>query len=390
MSVLDQPRQRELPQSERRPGAPTPPLATPYLVLDIAAATQRYRRLACLFSADAVHYAVKANPHPVLVSSLVAAGSRFDVASAGEVDLCLAAGARPEQLLYSNPMKRRTEIEHAYGRGVRVFAADSPDEIGKLSETAPGAEVLVRLSTSGEGSDWPLSGKFGCSAEEAYDLLVFADTLGLRAAGIAFHVGSQQREPMRWERPIAAAAGVFARLRHRGIRSWLLDVGGGLPADHLGGQPDLPTYATVIRTAVERHFRDRPRLVIEPGRGIAGDAGTLVSSVLGVTWRGGRRWVYLDAGVYTGLVETLGESIRYRLETNRADAEVGPAVLAGPTCDSVDVLYQDVPVQLPLDLAEGDEVRFRSAGAYTTSYSTVGFNGFPPLPTVVAGVRSSR
>ena len=195
--------------------------------------------------------------------------------------------------------------------------ARNVDELGKLADTAPGADVLVRLSTSGEGSDWPLSGKFGCSVDAAYELLVHAGTLGLRAAGIAFHVGSQQREPKRWHRPIAEAARIFERLRLHHVRPWLLDIGGGLPADHLGGHPELAAYVDTIQTAISRHFGDRaPRLVVEPGRGIAGDAGTLVSSVLGVTWRGGRRWVYLDAGVYTGLVETLGESIRYRLETD--------------------------------------------------------------------------
>jgi ornithine decarboxylase len=124
--------------------------------------------------------------------------------------------------------------------------------------------------------------------------------------------------------------------------------------------------------------------MIEPGRAIAGDAGVLVSSVVGVCWRGGRRWVYLDAGVFSGLMETLGESIRYRISADRP-GRLGPVVLAGPTCDSVDVLYERTPIRLPLDLTEGDIVRFRSAGAYTTCYSTVGFNGFAPLPTRIVG-----
>lgn len=351
----------------------------------------RFTALARCFGPESVHYAVKANPHPALIAALAGAGSRFDVASAGELDLCLAAGVDPAHLVYSNPMKRRSDIAYAHDLGVGLFAADSWEEIVKLSQAAPGSEVLLRLGTSGAGSDWPLSGKFGCSPEEAVTLLTLAAARGLGAAGIAFHVGSQQRDPHRWAEPIAAAAQVFGRLRDLGHAPWLLDIGGGLPAAHEGDHPTLDVYGRHINAQIERHFgADRPNVIVEPGRGIVGDAGTVVAEVLGVSWRGGRRWVYLDVGIYTGLVETLGECIRYRLETDRhlaypgrGHVVLGPAVLAGPTCDSVDVLYEKTPVMLPLNLAEGDRVRFASAGAYTTSYSTVGFNGFEPLATIL-------
>lgn len=370
------------------PAEPSPvaeTLRTPYLLLNVDRAVSRCVQLRELFGPTAVHYAVKANPHPALVAALAAAGSRFDVASAGEVDLCLAAGVDPGHLVYSNPMKRRSDIAYAYDLGVRLFAADSADEIVKLAAAAPGSDVLVRLSTSGAGSDWPLSGKFGCTPDEAVRLLSDAAGLGLGAAGVAFHVGSQQRDPHRWEPPIAAASEIFRRLRDRGLTPWLLDIGGGLPAAHVGEHPAVDAYGSLINAAIDRHFGDHPpELIVEPGRGIVGDAGTVVAEVLGVSWRGGRRWVYLDVGIYTGLVETLGESIRYRLKTDRDGSPTGPAVLAGPTCDSVDVLYEKVPVLLPLSLAEGDRVRFASAGAYTTSYSTVGFNGFEPLATYLS------
>jgi ornithine decarboxylase len=110
----------------------------------------------------------------------------------------------------------------------------------------------------------------------------------------------------------------------------------------------------------------------------------------GVTARGllrdvvdGVRWVYLDAGVFTGLVETVGEGIRYRIQAMRDIVPLAggtaPAVLAGPTCDSLDILYERYRYRLPLDLRPGDRLRFLSAGAYTASYSSVGFNGFAPL-----------
>lgn len=359
-------------------------LATPYLQLDIGAAVARFRLIATAFGAEAVHYATKANPHPALIAALVGAGSRFDVASPAEVDLCLAAGADPDALVYSNPVKRRADIAYAAARGVSIFAADTVEEVAKLADAAPGTAVLARLATTGAGSDWPLSGKFGCAEADVVPLLRFAAERGLRAAGVSFHVGSQQCDPQRWQAPVAQAAAAYRELQTGGLRPWVLDIGGGLPADHEGDYPRFQTYVDTIHQALDHHFAGpRPRLIIEPGRGVVGDAGVLVTEVVGVSWRGGRRWVYLDAGIYSGLVETLGEAIRYRLTTARDEDERGPVVLAGPTCDSVDVLYERTPVLLPLSLREGDRVVFGSAGAYTSSYSTVGFNGFAPLRTVL-------
>ena len=184
--------------------------------------------------------------------------------------------------------------------------------------------------------------------------------------------------------PIASAARVFAAVRTAGFRPWLLDLGGGFPA-RLDGEPlPIADYGRSIDAHLEAAFgADRPRTIVEPGRGVVGDAGTVVTSVVGVIDRGGTRWVFIDAGVFSGLVETLDEAIRYRLETPGVTGATGPCVLAGPTCDSVDVLYETTPVRLPLALAEGDELRIHAAGAYSTCYSTVGFNGFDPLPTVV-------
>lgn len=366
------------PDRGRRQAPPTPRLE-----LSVGTALERFRALDRSLAGTTVHYAVKANPHPDLLAALAAAGCSFDVASPAEVSACLRAGTRPDQLVYSNPVKRRTDIAVAAGLGVRLFVVDSPEEVRKVAETAPGVSVLCRLVTSGEGSDWPLSRKYGASTAEAVEILLQAAAVGLDPAGIAFHVGSQQRNPLAWQAPIDASARVFAALRARGHAPWLLDLGGGFPADLEGGAPGLAQYGATIERLLRRGFgHQRPRTIIEPGRGVVGDAGTVVATVIAVVRRADTRWVYLDCGVFTGLVETLDEAIRYRL-TTAATGPSGPCVLAGPTCDSADVLYEHVPVDLPLSLAEGDLVRIESAGAYTTCYSTVGFNGFPPLPTVL-------
>ena len=368
------------PAASRLPTRPTP-----YLELDVAHAVATYRRLAAALPGTRLHYAVKANPEPTLLAALAAVGSRFDVASPAEVTAALLAGAPPGELVYSNPVKRRADVRFAAGLGVDLFVVDSPGEVAKVAEAAPGARVLCRLVTSGQGSDWPLSRKYGCATGEAIEILKQAARLGLRAEGVSFHVGSQQRDPDAWAAPIAAAATVFAALREAGLEPRLLDLGGGFPASLDDACPPAAAYGAAIDRHLAAAFGDlRPATIAEPGRGIAADAGVLVATVIGVVHRAGTRWVFLDAGVFTGLVETLEEAIRYPLATDVA-GPTGPCVLSGPTCDSADVLYERTMVELPLALAEGDRVRFHCAGVYTATYSTVGFNGFAPLATVVTG-----
>ena len=358
---------------------------TPYLDFDVPYAVSTYRRLAAALPGTALHYAVKANPDPVLLAALAASGCRFDVASPAEITAALLAGAVPADLVYSNPVKRREDVRFAARLGVDLFVVDSPSEVAKVAEAAPGAGVLCRLVTSGEGSDWPLSRKYGCSTAEAIAILRTAAGLGLRCEGISFHVGSQQRDPEAWAGPIASSATVFAALREDGLDPWLLDLGGGFPAGIDDGCPPPEAYGAAIERHLAASFGDRrPTTIAEPGRGIAADAGVLVSTVVAVLHRAGTRWVFLDAGVFTGLVETMDEAIRYPLATD-VPGPTGPCVLSGPTCDSADILYEQSMVELPLALAEGDQVRFHCAGAYTATYSTVGFNGFAPLPTVVHG-----
>lgn len=353
-------------------------VTTPRLMLSPRAITRSYRALRAALGDVTLYYAVKANPHPAVLAAIAEAGGCFDVASPAETDAVLATGADASRLLSSNPMQSRPAIRHHHAAGIDTFVVDSLDEAHKVAAEAPGATLLARLATSGAGSDWSLAGKFGADPAEVFAILDLAPQLGLQAAGVAFHVGSQQREPERWIAPIDTAAGIFTALREHGHRPWLLDLGGGFPASHAVPCPPLAVYGRTIEAAVQAAFgAHRPRLIAEPGRALVGDAGVLEASVLGVAHRAGRRWVYLDAGIFNGLTETLGEAIHYRLRTSATGAPAA-AVLAGPTCDSADVMYRCV--DLPDDLAEGDRVWFAAAGVYTTSYASA-FNGFAPLRT---------
>jgi ornithine decarboxylase len=354
---------------------------TPYLAIDVAVAAAQYHRIARAFAGAGVYYAVKANPEPPLLRALAEAGCRFDVAGPAEIDRCLAAGARPGDLSYGNTIKKTSDISYAYAQGVRIFAFDSLGELDKIAKCAPGSTVLCRLLASSKGARWPLSRKFGCVPELAADLLRYAVLKGLDPAGVCFHVGSQQLDPERWEPSIATAAELFGEFPLR-----VLNIGGGFPVDYLAPAAPIERYAEAIEAAVGRHFgASRPELMIEPGRYLAAPAGVLHTEVVLVSRKSygdDHRWVYLDVGRFGGLAETEDEAIQYRLTTPHDGAPAGPVILAGPTCDSVDILYQRTPYALPLALRPGDVIQIHGTGAYTATYSSVGFNGIPPLRTI--------
>lgn len=357
---------------------------TPCLVVDLDIVAETYRRFERAFPFAAIYYAVKANPAHRILAVLSRLGARFDAASIYEVEDCLALGIAPGRLSYGSTVKKSRDIARAFAGGVRLFAFDSEAELRKLAEAAPGAEVLCRIFTSGEGADWPLSRKFGCELDMAASLLRQARELDLEAGGISFHVGSQQGDPEQWDIAIGETARLFTALGAEGIELRSINLGGGFPARYRRGVPPLEAYAESIERSLTRHFGNhRPEIILEPGRAIVGDAGVIRSEIVLISQKGygtgRRRWIYLDVGKFGGLPETIGEAIRYRLATPHDGKPTGPVVLAGPTCDEVDILYEEAGYELPLDLAIGERVDILSAGAYTASYASVGFNGFPPL-----------
>ncbi len=364
-------------------------MISPRLELDLAVVARSYRAFRDALPEAEPAYAVKANPHPEVLALLAAAGASVDLASIGELDACLLAGVPPARMSWGNPVKKAADVRAAVAAGVRRFTTDAASDVDLLARLAPGAAVTVRLRVDDTGSATPFAGKFGVPPDEAAALLARARDAWLRPHGLGFHPGSQQTDPDAWRRGVAAAARAVELF---GAPVVELDVGGGFPTPHASGPvPDLPTCAAAIRRALAAHAEVpgvgtwRPVLVAEPGRALVAEAGVLVSEVVLVTERAGRRWVYLDVGRYQGLAETEGEMIVYRLRTpgHPPAAPSGPVVLAGPTCDGDDVLYRGTEVRLPFDLVPGDVVEFLGAGAYTSSYASVGFNGLPPLPTVI-------
>jgi ornithine decarboxylase len=357
----------------------------PCLVVDLDIVRENYQAFAKALPDSRVFYAVKANPAPELLSLLASLGSCFDTASVAEIEMVLAAGATPERISFGNTIKKERDIARAYALGVRLFAVDCRAEVDKVARAAPGSRVFCRFLFDCAGAEWPLSRKFGCDSEMAVEVLEHAHRLGLEACGVSFHVGSQQPRTQSWDGALKSAAAIFRACAERGINLTMVNLGGGFPTRYLKEVPAVKAYGRSIFRALRKHFGNRiPDTIIEPGRGMVGNAGVIEAEVVLVSQKSAKdevRWVYLDIGKFGGLAETMDESIRYPIRTPRDGDPIAPCVLAGPTCDSADVMYERTPYALPVSLEIGDKVLIEGTGAYTATYSAVAFNGFAPLKT---------
>ncbi len=355
----------------------------PCLVVDLDVVRDNYQSFGKALPDTKVYYAVKANPAPEILELLTGFGCCFDVASLAETHAVLAAGATADRISYGNTIKKETEIAAAFALGVTLFAVDCEAEVEKVARAAPGSRVICRIVCDGSGAEWPLSRKFGCEPVYAADILEHAHRLGLVPHGVSFHVGSQQHNVEAWDRALASTAAVFRACAERGISLAMVNLGGGFPARYVRKTPKLESYGKAIFRSLRKHFGNNlPNTIVEPGRGLVGNAGMIEAEVVLIAKRSPEdevRWVDLDIGKFHGLAETIGESIRDPIRTTKDRDETVPCIIAGPTCDSVDVLYEKTPYPLPVSLAIGDKVLIEAAGAYTATYSSVGFNGYPPL-----------
>jgi ornithine decarboxylase len=347
----------------------------PFLIIDTAIVREKLRRFRAAMPRVRPHYAVKANPDRRVLKALVQEGAGFEIASTAELDLLMSLGVNAGDVFFSNPMRSRAADTYAASKGVRWFVVDSVDELRRMHGVDPGACLYLRIATPNIGSDWPLSGKFGAGAGETREIIATAAKLGADLAGVTFHAGSQCRNPENWRVGMEKARTVFDSMLKAGLRPRLLDIGGGFPVRHVKPIPSVEVIGEVVNEALKA-FPEDVQVIAEPGRYLVSDAGYFVCRVLGTATRSGKRWMHWDAGLFGGVIETT-EGLKYKIRTDRSGPDIAWNV-AGPTCDSVDVVMREEP--LPSDLQEGDFIYLRNAGAYTTAYASE-FNGFP-LPEV--------
>lgn len=345
---------------------------SPLLVIDVERARAQYRRLAAALPGVDLHYALKPLPHAAVVRALQEEGAAFDLASNGEVELVKQAGIAAQRCIHTHPIKRDGDIRTALNFGVRTFVVDNPDELRKFVKYRKRVELLIRVSFRSSEAVCDLSRKFGCDPAAVAGLLTLARKLGIPIAGLSFHAGSQAAGPLRHVEAIGVCGELLAAAAASGTPLFTLDIGGGFPVDY--GVPMLPIeeFCAPIRAALAA-LPAGLRLIAEPGRYIAAPAAVAVARVMGRAERDGRWWYYLDDGIYGSYSGRLFDHATYPIEALVDAGPELPAVLAGPTCDSIDVI--DDHLSLPL-LDVGDLVVGRMMGAYTWASAT-DFNFFP-------------
>ncbi|EIM64060.1 type III PLP-dependent enzyme [Desulfobacter postgatei] len=359
---------------------------TPFLVIDTDTVVRHLDDLTTYFPYASIYYAVKANPAVEILTIMRDKGVNFDIASIYELDRVLSLGISPDRISYGNTIKKSRDVRYFYEKGVRLYATDSEADIRNIAKAAPGSKIYVRILSEGSRTaDWPLSRKFGCQPDMAMDLIILAKNLGLVPYGISFHVGSQQRDIGAWDGVLGKVKVIFERLHEEeNITLEMINLGGGFPANYLSKANNLYVYAQEITRFLNEGFgEDLPTIILEPGRSVMGNAGVLVSEVVLISRKSRtalNRWVYTDVGKFSGLIETMNEAIKYPIYSGRK-GELEEVIIAGPTCDSADILYEDFKYKLPLNLSISDRLYWLSTGAYTSTYSAIEFNGFPPLKT---------
>ncbi len=349
----------------------------PYLLMDSEMIREKVSLIGRNIRNSKVFYAVKANPDIEVCRILAELGLGFEIASEGELRILAQLGVTPERIITSNPMKTFRFLEEAVEYGIKYFAYDSRAEVDKMARYAPGANVYVRLTVPNEGSEWPLSKKFGVEIEEASALLTYARDKGLNPVGITFHVGSQCNNPYNWQHAVDKARELWDMAEAEGIKLKVLDIGGGYPIRYTKNVVDIPTIETKVDKVLRKKFPGDVEIFIEPGRAVVGDAGVFVGTVIGKARRGDEDWLYIDVGVFNGLMESVG-GIKYNYIVGSRGEEKTWTV-SGPSCDSFDVIDKEAELAEP---EVGNRILIPSAGAYTISYASE-FNGFSIPKTIL-------
>ncbi len=358
-------------------------LQTPFLVLSLDVIEKNYGALRRQLPFAEIYYAVKANPHKKVLSSLHEQGSNFDVATIYEFKDLIKLGVPANKISFGNTIKKHEDIAFFYKKGVRLFVTDSSSDLKKIARYAPKSKVFFRLSVDGTGADWELSKKFGAHHDLIIELAKEAKELNLIPYGLSFHVGSQQRDVEQWDHALSQCKSIFKNLGHKNIHLKMINLGGGLPSQYLVPTPRLSYYCKKIKVYLKKYFgKDLPQIFIEPGRYMVGNSGIIATETILIAKKSESlpyKWLYVDAGIYQGLDECIEESLEYPIETEKKSIHKTEYIIAGPTCDSHDILYEKKRYRLSSNIKEGSRVYFLSTGAYSYQVSSVGFNGFPPL-----------
>jgi ornithine decarboxylase len=356
---------------------------SPLLILDCERVRAQWRKLRKALPGVDLHYALKAMPHPAVVQTVIAEGGFLDLATSGEVQLVRRLEVLPERCVHTHPIKRSADIANALEYGVRLFVADNPDEVRKFTRLAGQAQLLLRVSFRNPGAMVDLSRKFGCDPEDLLPLARLAAELGIEVRGLSFHAGSQTPDARRHVEALEACARLMRAARRERLGVFdVLDIGGGFPIDYAQPVQDIGRFCAPLRSALAK-LPKRVRVIAEPGRYVVGPAAVAVASVMGRAKREGHWWYYLDDGMYGSYSGQLFDHARYPVESLRNGAERLPSVLAGPTCDSNDVVAENI--MLP-PLKVGDLLVGRAMGAYTWASAT-DFNFFPRATVVAVNQR---
>jgi ornithine decarboxylase len=351
---------------------------SPLLVIDADRVRRQYRRLTAALPGVDLHYALKPLPHSSLISTLMAEGAFFDLATNGEVELVRRLGVAPERCIHTHPIKRDSDIRTALSFGVSRFVVDNPDELRKFVQFRKHCSLLIRVSFRSPDAQVDLSRKFGCDPEAVEDLFQLAAGLRINIDGLSFHTGSQNADSAMIVRAIEVCRELLQSAADAGHPVHILDIGGGFPVQYLKPAPSIEEFCAPINAALKKLPPD-VRIIAEPGRYISAPAAVAVASVMGRALRDGRWWYYLDDGLYGSYSGQMYDHSIFPVEALSLSAETHPSVLAGPTCDSIDVIREKI--DLPkLDI--GDLVLGRVMGAYTWA-SASEFNFFPKA-TVLA------
>jgi ornithine decarboxylase len=349
---------------------------TPTLFLSRSRIRESYRALRYALPGVEHFYAVKSNAEPKLISILAEEGASFDVCTNGEIDIVRECGISSGKCLHTHPIKRESDIRYALDFGIDLFVVDNESELEKIVPFRDKAKILVRMSIQNPGCLVNLSQKFGVVPTQTFALIAKAHSMGITVKGISFHVGSQNENQLKYIEALEYCRDICRKAAISGIILEIIDIGGGFPINYLTNVAPIQQFCQPINEYLDRYFSNY-RIIAEPGRFISGPSMSLVARVMGKSKRSGVWWYYLDEGLYGSFSGKMFDHAHYPMFTSRT-GHTHNSVIAGPTCDSIDVLYENIA--LP-ELQIGDILLFESMGSYTTA-SASNFNGFPKAEIV--------